>query len=63
LGKGEAPHSELAAEAGGSELTDINTEVKKTVVLKNQLAERIKKDPEAASRLIQNWVRQGEVEA
>jgi flagellar M-ring protein FliF len=67
LGKGETPQSELAAEAGAGEgageLTDINAEVKKTVVLKNQLVERIKKDPEAASRLIQNWVRQGEVEA
>jgi flagellar M-ring protein FliF len=67
LGKGETPQSELAAEAGAGEgageLTGINAEVKKTVVLKNQLVERIKKDPEAASRLIQNWVRQGEVEA
>jgi hypothetical protein len=48
---------------GAGELTEINTEVKRTVVLKNQLVERIKKNPEAASRLIQNWVRQGEVEA
>jgi flagellar M-ring protein FliF len=66
LGKGQT-QGELTAEAGGAEgageLTDINTEVKKTVVLKNQLVERIKKNPEAASRLIQNWVRQGEVEA
>ena len=67
LGKGETPQSELAVETGGGEgageLTEINTEVKRTVVLKNQLVERIKKNPEAASRLIQNWVRQGEVEA
>jgi flagellar M-ring protein FliF len=67
LGKGETPQSELSVETGGGagagELTDINTEVKRTVVLKNQLVERIKKDPEAASRLIQNWVRQGEAEA
>jgi flagellar M-ring protein FliF len=66
LGKGGTPQSELTPEAGGdegaTELTDINTEVKKAVVLKNQLAERIKKNPEAASRLIQNWVRQREVE-
>jgi flagellar M-ring protein FliF len=67
LSKGETPQSELTAETGGGEgageLTEINTEVKRTVVLKNQLVERIKKNPEAASRLIQNWVRQGEVEA
>jgi flagellar M-ring protein FliF len=68
LGKAEAPE-ESAPEAGESadqsvgELTEINAEVKKTVVLKNQLVERIKKNPEAASRLIQNWVRQGEAEA
>jgi flagellar M-ring protein FliF len=67
LGKGETRQSELTVETGGGEgageLTEINTEVKRTVVLKNQLVERIKKNPEAASRLIQNWVRQGEVEA
>lgn len=67
LRKGETPQSELSVETGGGEgageLTEINTEVKRTVVLKNQLVERIKKNPEAASRLIQNWVRQGEVEA
>ena len=67
LGKGETPQNALAMETGEAdgpgELTDINSEVKRTVVLKNQLVERIKKDPEAASRLIQNWVRQGEVEA
>jgi len=67
LGKGETQQSELTVETGGGEgageLTEINTEVKRTVVLKNQLVERIKENPEAASRLIQNWVRQGEVEA
>jgi flagellar M-ring protein FliF len=67
LGKGETPQGELTTEAGGGEgtgeLTEINMEVKKTVVLKNQLVERIKKNPEAASRLIQNWVRQGEAQA
>ena len=38
------------------ELTGINAEIKRTLVLKKQLVERIKKNPEAASRLIQNWV-------
>jgi len=69
LGKGEPMPGELTAEAGegmsegGEELTDINATVKRTVVLKNQLVERIKKNPEAASRLIQNWVQQGEAES
>jgi flagellar M-ring protein FliF len=68
LGQGEAPEASEpeageSADQGVGELTDINAEVKKTVVLKNQLVERIKKNPQAASRLIQNWVRQGEAEA
>jgi flagellar M-ring protein FliF len=68
LGKGGAPEESVpeageGADQGAGELTGINAEVKKTVVLKNQLVERIKKDPEAASRLIQNWVKQGEAEA
>jgi len=64
LAAGETPAglTPEAAESAG-ELTDLNAEVKKTVVLKNQLVEKIKKNPEAASRLIQNWVRQGEAEA
>ncbi|HXX21528.1 MAG TPA: flagellar basal-body MS-ring/collar protein FliF [Terriglobia bacterium] len=68
LGKGGTPPRELTPEAGAGasegveELTDINASVKRTVVLKNQLVERIKKNPEAASRLIQSWVQQGEAE-
>jgi len=68
LGKGETLPRELTPDAdkggneGAEELTDINAAVKRTVVLKNQLVERIKKNPEAASRLIQNWVQQGEAE-
>jgi flagellar M-ring protein FliF len=69
LGTVESPPHELtqgdgeAESEGVGELTEINTEVKKAVVLKNQLVARIKRDPEAASRLIQSWVRQGEAEA
>jgi len=68
LRKGEPVPGELTPEAGAGasegmeELTDINAAVKRTVVLKNQLVERIRKNPEAASRLIQNWVQQGEAE-
>jgi flagellar M-ring protein FliF len=72
LGKAEIPAHELKPKAGEGqvgdesvpgELTGINAEAKRTVVLKNQLVERIKKNPEAASRLIQNWVRQSEAGA
>jgi flagellar M-ring protein FliF len=68
LGKAEKPGDELKPTAGEGEgvlgeLTDINAEAKRTVVLKNQLVERIKRNPEAASRLIQNWVRQSEAGA
>lgn len=71
LGKAETPAHELKPKAGEGEgveeslgeLADINSEVKRTVVLKNQLVERIKKNPEAASRLIQSWVRQSEAGA
>jgi flagellar M-ring protein FliF len=72
LGEGEALAHELKAKVGEGEgedesvpgeLTDITSEVKRTVVLKKQLVEKIKKNPEAASRLIQSWVRQGEARA
>jgi flagellar M-ring protein FliF len=72
LGEGETLAHELQGKGGEGEgeeesvpgeLTDINTEVKRTVVLKKQLVEKIKKNPEAASRLIQNWVRQSEARA
>jgi len=72
LGEGESAAGEFmskamegegAEEAALGELTGINAEVKRTVVLKKQLVEKIKKNPEAASRLIQNWVRQTEARA
>ena len=44
----------------GHEMTDTNSEVKRAVVLKRHLVEKIKTEPAAASRLIENWVRQSE---
>ena len=38
------------------------SEVHQAVALKKQLVGRVKEDPQAASRLIQNWLRQGEGE-
>jgi flagellar M-ring protein FliF len=72
LGEAEKLAAELRAKAGEGqiaeeglldELTDISTELKRTVVLKGQLVEKTKGDPEAASRLIQNWIRQSEAQA
>jgi flagellar M-ring protein FliF len=57
-----AGEEEITEEAILGELTGINAEVKRTVVLKKQLVDRVKKNPEAASRLIENWVRQSEVQ-
>jgi flagellar M-ring protein FliF len=44
------------------EVTAVSAEVKKALALKRLLGERIKKDPETASRLIQNWVQQSEAQ-
>jgi flagellar M-ring protein FliF len=41
------------------ELADTNSEVMRAVVLKRHLVEKVKKEPENATRLIQGWVRQG----
>ena len=72
MGKAETLALELKPKAGEgesvdegvlNELGDIKAEVKRTVMLKRQLVEKIKGNPEAASRLIQNWIRQSEAQA
>ncbi len=40
------------------ELSQSSSEIMRTVALKRHLVEKIKKEPESASRLIQGWVRQ-----
>jgi flagellar M-ring protein FliF len=40
------------------ELSGTNSEVNRAIVLKRHLVDKVKKEPEGASRLIQNWVRQ-----
>jgi flagellar M-ring protein FliF len=40
------------------ELSETNSEVMRAVVLKRHLVEKVKKEPENATRLIQGWVRQ-----
>jgi flagellar M-ring protein FliF len=44
------------------ELSETNSEVMRAVVLKRHLVEKVKKEPENATRLIQGWVRQGSPE-
>lgn len=72
LGEAETLAPELKAKAGEGEsvdegvldeLGDLNAEVKRTVMLKKQVVEKIKGNPEAASRLVQNWIRQSETQA
>ena len=41
------------------ELAETNSEVMRSVVLKRHLVEKVKREPESATRLIQGWVRQG----
>jgi hypothetical protein len=41
------------------ELSETNSEVMRAVVLKRHLADKVKREPENATRLIQGWVRQG----
>jgi flagellar M-ring protein FliF len=40
------------------DLSSTNSEVMRAVVLKRHLVEKVKKEPEGASRLVQTWVRQ-----
>jgi flagellar M-ring protein FliF len=40
---------------------DVTPEVSRAIALKKQLVTKVKEDPESASRLIQNWLRETEV--
>ena len=42
------------------ELSEANSEVMRAVVLKRHLVDKVKKEPEDATRLIQSWVRPGD---
>jgi len=41
------------------ELSQTNSNVMRAVVLKRHLVDKVKKEPEGATRLVQSWVRQG----
>ena len=60
-GEQAAPNMPTAADLEGDlqrELSETNSEVMRAVVLKRHLVEKVKKEPENATRLIQGWVRQ-----
>jgi flagellar M-ring protein FliF len=42
-----------------TELEGTNSEVKRVVMLKRNLVDKVKSEPEASSRLLENWIRQG----
>jgi flagellar M-ring protein FliF len=47
-------------EASLHQLGDSTTETKQAILLKKNLLEKVQKEPATASRLIQNWMRQGD---
>jgi flagellar M-ring protein FliF len=58
IGRGEAtPEMEVTLP---KELAETSADVKQAVTLKRHLVDKIQKEPGAASRLIQNWIRQAE---
>lgn len=59
-GEGGRPASEETFLDFGQEMADTGSEVKRAVALKRHLVDKIKTEPAAASRLVQNWVRQSE---
>jgi len=60
IGGAGSPALEDSLPDFSNELTDASSEVKRAVVLKRHLVDKIKTEPAAASRLIENWVRQSE---
>lgn len=50
----------LAALAPSGTIETVSTEVQQAVALKKQIVSKVKEDPESASRLIQNWMREGD---
>lgn len=59
LSGGIEPPLELEASLQ-KELSETSSEVKRAVMLKRHLADKVKKDPVAASRFVQNWIRRPE---
>lgn len=60
-GGAESPALEDSFADLSHELADTSSDVKRAVVLKRHLVDKIKTEPAAASRLVESWVRQSEV--
>jgi flagellar M-ring protein FliF len=56
---GEALGTPAELQEFESELQVTNSEVKRVVMLKRNLVDKVKSEPEAAGRLVENWIRQG----
>ncbi len=57
-----APRPEALEEMLGAAEQDGDVSLKKLAVLKNHLVEKVKTEPAGASRLVQNWLREGSAE-
>ena len=57
-----APQPESLEEILGAASLDGDGSLKKLAVLKNHLVEKVKTEPASASRLVQNWLREGSSE-
>jgi flagellar M-ring protein FliF len=57
-----APRPEALEEMLGAAGLEGDASLKKLAILKNHLVEKVKTEPAGASRLVQNWLREGSVE-
>ena len=57
-----APQPEALEEMLGAAGLEGDASLKKLAILKNHLVEKVKTEPAGASRLVQNWLREGSVE-
>jgi flagellar M-ring protein FliF len=57
-----APEPEALEEMLGAAGMDGDSSLKKLTILKNHLVDKVKTEPAGASRLIQNWLREGSAE-
>lgn len=57
----ETPEGEGRDVEFESELQVTNSDVKRVVMLKRNLVEKVKSEPAAAGRLLENWIRKGKV--
>lgn len=59
---GGGAHAGAVDALAAAELPGAAPELKRTLALKQQLVEKVKQEPASAGRLVQSWMRQGEVQ-